>query len=135
MKLLLRRDQRQGMLGGKIIFTLDVRAQISPEEHANIDRYKLGGQFLYVKNTDVPREEGLKGVGKLLLFHAMNITISVNDLVNGKKIECKDIMEMLAAEEQIKESAINFGRILEAAAHFGGEEVIALGTDEKPQAA
>ncbi|MGH9807380.1 MAG: hypothetical protein ACRD9W_08975, partial [Terriglobia bacterium] len=90
---------------------------------------------LYVRNTDVPQDEGWKGVGKLLLFHAMNLTISVNDLVAGKKVECKDILEMLAAEQQIKDAALNFGRILEAAAHFGGEEVIPIGVDEKAQAA
>lgn len=134
MKLLLRRDQRSGLMG-KIIFTLEVRAQISPEEKARIDKYKLGKELLYVKNTNVPTDEGWKGVGKLLMFHAMNITVSVNDLVSGKRIECKDILEMLAVEEQIKTATLNFGRALEAAAHFGGEEVISIGADEKPQAA
>src|ERR1700722_15671323 len=94
MKLLLRRDQRSGLLG-KVIFTLEVRAQISPEEKARIDKYKLGKEFLYVKNTNVPTDEGWKGVGKFLIFHAMNITVTVNDLVSGKRIECKDILEML----------------------------------------
>ena len=123
MKLLLRRDQRSG-LTGKVIFTLDVRAEISPEEKARIDKYKLGRELLYVKNTNVPDDPGWKGVGKMLVFHALNITVSVNDLVFGKRVECKDILEMLAAEQQIKEAAINFGRILEAASHFGGEEVV-----------
>lgn len=134
MKLLLRRDQRSGLMG-KVIFTLDVRAEISSEERARIDRYKLGKEILYARNTDVPQDEGWKGVGKLLIFHAMNLTISVNDLVSGKRVECKDILEMLAAENQIKDAAVNFGRILEAAAHFGGEEVILIGADESQQAA
>lgn len=134
MKLLLRRDQRQGLLG-KVIFTLDVRAQISAEEKANIEKYKLGKELLYARNKDLPQEEGWKGVGKMIMFHALNLTISVDDLVHGKKVECKDIMEMLAAEEQIKDAAINFGRALEAAARFGGEEVIHVGADEKPIAA
>ena len=134
MKLLLRRDQRQGAFG-KVIFTLDVRAQISPEEKANIDKYKLGKEILYARNKDVPQEAGWVGVGKLVMFHAMNLTVSVSELINGKRIECKDILEMLAAEEQIKSAAVNFGRVLEAAAHFGGEEVVHLGADEDPAAA
>ena len=134
MKLLLRRDQRQGLLG-KMIFTLDVRAQISGEERARIDKYRLGRELLYVKNTDVPENDGWKGVGKLLVFHALNISITVNDLVGGRKIECKDILEMLAVEQQIKDAAVNFGRMLEAAARFGGEEVIPIGADETPEAA
>ena len=52
--------------------------------------------------------------------------VSVNDLVNGKRIECKDIMEMLGAEEQIKEAARTFGAVLTAASQFGGEEIIEL---------
>lgn len=129
MKLLLRRDQRTSTFG-KAIFTLDVRAEISPDERARIDKYKLGKELLYVRNTNVPDDPGWKGVGKLLIFHALNITLSVNDLVSGKRIECKDILEMLAAENQIKDAATNFGRILEAASHFGGEEVIPIGSEE-----
>lgn len=129
MKLLIRRDQRAGMMG-KVIFTLDVRADISDDERGRINKYKLGKELLYVKNTDVPQDEGWKGVGKLLVFHALNITVSVNDLVSGKRIECKDILEMLAAEQQIKDAAINFGRVLEAASHFGGEEVLPIGQEE-----
>jgi hypothetical protein len=46
--------------------------------------------------------------------------------MNGKRIECKDIVEMLAVEEQIKEAAKTFNAVLSAASHFGGEEVIDL---------
>ena len=56
----------------------------------------------------------------------MNISVSVNDLVQGKRIECKSILEMLAVEDQIKEAALTFKQVLNAASHFGGEEVIAL---------
>ena len=56
----------------------------------------------------------------------MNVTVSVNDMVNGKRIECKDILEMLAAEEQILVAARNFNRVLLTAAHFDGEEVMDL---------
>ncbi len=68
----------------------------------------------------------LSGLGTILLHHALNITVSVNDLRNGKRIECKDIMEMLAAEAQIKEAAQTFGSVLRAASQFGGEEVVPL---------
>jgi hypothetical protein len=50
----------------------------------------------------------------------------VNDLASGKKVECKDIIEMMAVVEQIKEAAQTFKAVLNAAAHFGGEEVIEL---------
>ena len=125
MKLLLRRDQRQGMLG-KVIFTLEVRAEISAAERQSIDKYKLADTMLYQKNEMVDPGSGLLGLASRLAFKAMNITVSVRDLTAGKRVECKDIVEMLAVEDQIREAAKTFGQVLAAAARFGGEEVIDL---------
>ena len=127
MKLLLRRDQRAGMLGmGSQIFVLDVRAELSKEEQQNIVRYKLGKAVLYTRDKLADRGSGLLGLASRFAFKMMNISVSVEDLSGGKRIECKDILEMLAVEEQIKDAAQTFKQILEAAAHFGGEEVIAI---------
>lgn len=127
MKLLLRRDQKSGMLGvGKVTFTLAVRAELSEEEKSNIKKYKLGETVLYERSTMTDRGSGLLGLASRVAFKMMNLSVSVNDLSDGKKIDCKDIMEMLAVEEQIKEAAQTFKNVLEAAAQFGGEEVIQL---------
>ena len=56
----------------------------------------------------------------------MNISISVDDLANGSRIECKDVLEMLAVEVQLKEAAVNLKALLATARYFGGEEVIEL---------
>lgn len=125
MNLLLRRDQRSSLMGG-IVFQLDVRAELSAEERTSIQRYKLGRTILYSKGELADRGSGLLGLASRAAFHAMNISISVDDLVDGKRIECKDIVEMLAVEEQIKEAATTFKQVLNAALHFGGEEAIAL---------
>lgn len=125
MKLLFRRDQRQGgMLGGKVVFTLHVRADIAPEERSAIAKYKLGDTMLYARDRVHLDSESVGGYAKFWLKHMMNLTIQVKDLVDGKNVECKDILEMLAAEEQIKEAASNFSGMLRAAMHFGGEEVV-----------
>jgi hypothetical protein len=126
MKVLLRRGQRAGMLGGKIVFTLEVRADLSAEERGNINKYRLGDTVLYERNSLADRGSGLLGLASRAAFRAMNISVSVNDLVTGKKIECKDIVEMLAVADQIKEAAETFKAVLEAAAQFGGEEVMSL---------
>ena len=44
--------------------------------------------------------------------------------MKGKEITCKDITEMIAAEEQIKEACHNLARILFICRHFDGEEII-----------
>jgi hypothetical protein len=125
MKLLLRRDQKSGLIG-KITFTLTVRSELTDEEKSNIRKYKLGDTMLYEKMTITEKGSGLLGLASRLAFKMINISVSVDDLAGGKKIDCKDIVEMLAVEDQIKEAAQTFKNVLEAAASFGGEEVIEL---------
>ena len=125
MKLLLRRDQRQGLLG-KVIFTLEIRAELSAEEKTAISKYKLSDTVLYEKNTMIDPGSGLLGVASRLAGRAMMMSVSVRDLANGKKLECKDIVEMLAVEDQVREAAKTFNAVLHAAKQFGGEEVIDL---------
>ncbi len=126
MNLLLRRSERSSAFGNPI-YILDVRAELSAEEKGWIDKFRFGPSLLYTrKGKPAVDAMSVTGVGALLFHFATDMTVSVNDLRNGKRIECKDIMEMLAAEEQIKEAAKNFGGVLRAAAQFGGEEVISI---------
>lgn len=125
MKLLLRRDQRTSLVGN-VIFQLTVRAELTPEERSHIDRYKLSKTLLYSRGEIVDPGRGLLGLASRLAFAAMNISVTIDDLVRGKKIECKNIVEMLAVEDQIKEAAATFKQVLDAAANFGGVLVLAL---------
>lgn len=126
MKILLRRDQKAGMLGmGSVAFFLDVRAELTDQELANIKKYKLGKTMLY-ERAKVEGGSGLLGMASRLAFKIINLTLSVDDLTTGKQIDCKDIVEMLAIEEQVKEACRTFKAVLEAAARFGGEEIIEI---------
>jgi F420-0:gamma-glutamyl ligase-like protein len=125
MKLLLRRDQRAGLLG-KVVFSLDVRADLTPDELENIRRYKLGDTKLYASHELTNQGSGLLGVATRFAWKAIILTITVNDLASGKRVEAKDIVEMLAIEENIREAALTFKSVLEAASQFGGEEVIEI---------
>lgn len=127
MNLLLRRDQRAGLMGmGGIIFTLDVRAELTEDELHDIRRYRLGKSLLYSRGELIDKGSGLLGLASRLAFKMTNISVTVDDLVGGKRIECKDIVEMLAVEEQLREAATTFKQILYAAAWFGGEEVVRI---------
>ena len=49
MQLKLQRSQRMGgAFGTKVLFCLDVRAEYAPTEHANIRKYKLGSEVIYM---------------------------------------------------------------------------------------
>ena len=126
MKLLIRRDQKSSLMGGKITFTMDVRADLSDEERVNIKKYKLGETMLYESHATLDRGSGLLGLASRLAHKALTISVSVNDLASGKHIEFKDIMEMIAVEECIKDATRNFMDVLRAAANFGGEEVLEI---------
>ena len=123
MKLLIRRNQRQS-LTGQPIFVVDVRAQISEEEQAHINKYRLNNTVLYSKNSFEEHGNFFALLFRALIFRATNLSISIKDLVKGKRIECKDIIEMIETEKQIMEAAQVFGNVLRAASEFGGDEVV-----------
>ena len=125
MKLLLRREQRAALLGGKPVFKLTVRADLTEEERGAISKYQLSGTQLYASHT-IEGGEGLLGLASRLAYKAMITSLYVSDLLSGKVIECRDVLEMLAIEVQIREAARNFKSVLEAALTFGGEEVVEL---------
>ncbi|HYC74682.1 hypothetical protein [Brevundimonas sp.] len=124
MKLLIRRDQRAGLLG-KVLFTLEVRADLSADERERIRKYKLQDTELYASH-EITGGSGLLGVASRLAWKAVTLTLTVKDLEGGKRIEVKDVVELLAIEEQIREAARTFKAVLDAASHFGGEEVLEL---------
>lgn len=125
MKLLLRRNQKSGFTG-KVSFLLDVRAELTPEENNHVSKYKLGDTMLYERNPLIDKGSGVLGLASRLVFKAIDISVSVDDLAQGKQISCKDIVEMLAVEDQIREACQTFRQVLRAAATFGGEEVIEI---------
>ena len=125
MKLLLRRDQKSGLMG-RLTFTLAVRAELTDAEQNNITKYRLGDTMLYERSTVTDRGSGLLGVASRLAFKMTNLSVSVNDLSRGTTVDCKDIVEMLAVEDQIKEAAQTFKNVIEAASSFGGEAVIEI---------
>ena len=125
MKLLLRRDQKSGLMG-RLTFTLAVRAELTDAEQNNITKYRLGDTMLYERSTVTDRGSGLLGVASRLACKMTNLSVSVNDLSRGTTVDCKDIVEMLAVEDQIKEAAQTFKNVIEAASSFGGEAVIEI---------
>jgi hypothetical protein len=126
MKLLLRRNQKPALMMGTPTFTLEVRAEVSDEEKTAIDKYKLGKTVLYERGTITDPGSGLLGLASRMAFKMMNLSVSVADLAGGKRIDCKDIVEMLAVENQIKEACQTFKEVLTACTHFGGEEVVTI---------
>ena len=107
---------------------------LDADEEAALKKYKFGKQVVYETPkgeaaTDALRSASTiggigRGITSTIAAKVLNHIWTVNDLVNGKEVTCKDITEMLAAEEQIREACQNLARILFVCRHFDGEEII-----------
>lgn len=108
---------------GGIKFILGARAELTPEEAQNVKTYDLGGTMLWNMESINPAAAEAGFLKRLTKTY----TIFIRDLTNGTQIECKDIAEMLSHEAALKDACETFKAILDAAAKFGGEEVIEIG--------
>lgn len=128
MRLRLRRSQRtSGLMSKTTVFSLEARVDISDEEIDHIKKYKMGQEVLYSKERVAADRSGEGTFGALarnLAAAATALTIRIDDLIKGTKIECKDIIEMISVEEQIVSACKTFKDVLASMAHFDGEEVI-----------
>lgn len=125
MKLLLRREQKTSLLG-LTTFVLSVRADFSEDERRNIERYRLGANVLYSRREVADPGSGLLGLLSRLAIHALNISVTVDDLVPGKRLEFGTIEEMAFVENQLKEACDHLKAAIGASAKFGGEEIVKL---------
>jgi hypothetical protein len=144
MQLKIQRSQSAGgVMGNTVFFCLDVRADYSAEERSNIQRYKLGGQAVYssraaqkhfanmnahLSRVDNPSlKEKTAGVGRGMVSLAlakMQVNISIASLGRGHHIACKDLEELLEAEDTVRNSCKSLTRYLDAAATFDGSETV-----------
>ena len=135
MQLVLSRSQKAtGLMSKTITFCLDARVAITREERANIDKYKLGSQVVYNSSTtkqhlDKVMETAGGGRGILsgavhLAMSKMSLSITVDSLTKGHHIECKDLDELLGAEEAIETACQNIITYVDMAATFDGREIV-----------
>ena len=147
MQLLIKRGQRSGgMFANKVIFTLDIRAEYAAEEKASINKYNLGGEVIYnseaskahLNRMQQQADAGglglLRGVGSLILA-GMNLNVTIASLARGHHIECKDLGELIEAENALREACKNLKGYLDVAATFDGREVVIDLNDPKLAAA
>ncbi len=126
MELLLSKSQKSGLMGG-ITFILHIKTKLTEAEQALVKKYKMGDEVVYEKLPVMAVSAGLGGIAGTitsLTAKALKLVFTVNDLVKGRTIECKDILDMIAAEAQIRDAADAFWTILVSATDFEGEEVI-----------
>jgi hypothetical protein len=150
MQLKLKRSQRSGgIMGGKVIFTLDARAELSAKEQALVKKYALGKVVVYDSDArkkhqgaayghfdDAAHTSGLsassagrslwknaRGLANAAMM-ALSLRVTVDGLMSGQHIECKDLDELLGAEGAIRDACGNLNAYLETAVTFDGREEV-----------
>jgi hypothetical protein len=119
MKLTIKRNQadQKGFFGGHkgVNFSLYSKADLTAEERALIERYKVGDQILadYVWH---PRGGG----------EQVHVDITVNTLANGTTNTTDSITTLLNLEEAIKGGCQSLKNLLSVMSTFGGQEIIEI---------
>ena len=134
MQLKLRRSQRAaGILGGKVAYILDARAELTPDEKTLVSKHSLGRIVIYDSEARTKRLQasaqlsggGLLGtVGSIAsaALAAMSLQITIDSLVAGHHIECKTMVELVGAEVAIREGCETLRTFLDLAVTFDGRE-------------
>lgn len=150
MQLKIKRSQRAGgMMGGKVIFGLDARADLSADEQGLVKKYALGKIVVYdsearKKHGDAAYGHfdnaastpgfgassagrslwsGARGLANAAMM-ALSLRVTVESLISGQHIECKDLDELLGAEAAILAACKNLKAYLETAVTFDGREEV-----------
>jgi len=130
MKLKLRRSQKTTMLRGTPVFQLHAVADLNGEERTLISKYGLSSAIVYAseefKNNAAVAQSGggLLRTLRAIAVASLNLKITVNDLAQGKQVECKSLDEMMGVEEAIATACQNLKGYLETALTFDGREVV-----------
>ena len=143
MQLKIQRSQREsGVVSRAVVFCVDARAYLTPQEQANVTRYRLGSQVIYSSEAAKKHAEGASSEHFTSaaswvrgLYHAaalkLNLTITIDSIQRGQHIECKDLQEVRGAEEALVEACQSLKNFLATAATFdGGEDVYDFSGDE-----
>lgn len=140
MQLKLTRSQRTGGLMGKPIFVLDARADVTGDEKALVKKYGLGKLVVYDSDARKKHQEAAyghfsdggsakslwsqaRGIGRAAMM-ALSLRVTVDGLIDGEHIECKDLSELLGAEAAIRDACGNLKAYLETALTFDGREEV-----------
>jgi hypothetical protein len=144
MQLILQRSQRSaGMLGKQVIFGLSARADLTNDERSLVSKYGLGklvvydsesrkrhGEAAYSHFDDATRTstgrslwKSARGLASAAMM-ALSLRVTIDGLLQGQHVECKDLDELLGAEAAIREACSNLKAYLETALTFDGREEV-----------
>lgn len=137
MRLKLTRSQKEsGMISKSVVFILDARSELTSEEAAAVKKYRLGPQVIYnseAASRHLDSAQGamnsgsaggfLSGMASIAMAR-MKLNVTIDSLQKGHHIECKDLDELLGAEEALRSACETLKQYLDVARSFDGSEEV-----------
>jgi hypothetical protein len=137
------------MLGSKVTFALDARADLSPEEKGLVSKYGLGKLVVYDSKARKKHQEAsyghfddsfntpgfsassaarslwknARGIASAAMM-ALSLRVTIDSLMKGHHIVCEDLDELLGAEAAILNACKNIRAYLDTAQTFDGREEV-----------
>lgn len=124
MKLKLNKSQQVKGLSKKVSYSLTAQVELTDQEQEYLHKYKLANEVVYAKERVTPDMSRDASLIRNLSALALNLSITVSDLVNGRTIVCKDIGEIMSVEATIMQSCQGLKNLLTNCAGFEGEQII-----------
>lgn len=135
MQLKITRNQYKTLILRRRRFRIDIRASYTGRQHELINKYGLWNQELYASEERMKHRLAERATGTetvLQFFHKLwrlmkfkfALHIKVKHLIQGRRIYCADIMELIDAENEVRGCADNLISYLTLAETFDGREII-----------
>jgi hypothetical protein len=132
MKLLLKRTESKGLLGGLKKCTVTAKLEMNEEERRVYDYYGLSVALLYRSDDESDMKQfntnRNKHVEQLLRLMAKRTKLEIvaNDLVIGKVFEDDSVLAIIQMQNIVIEAANVFDAAIKSAATFLGEAALDL---------
>ncbi len=151
MELLFRREQSSGGVLFPVVFRLWSKVELSEEEQALVERYRLNDAVLIASEQEhLVRHATIAGAGALAVvslmlyavlglgsflvgllaglafgfyyFHQKRETIRVKDLLHGRFFRCHSIVDLARKEAHLSGTVSYLRQVIESAKHWDGTE-------------
>lgn len=142
VNLKIRRSQRSTALG-RSIFIINARVELSRDDYSSIQKLGLGSAIVYESDNRRKHAENAAGHAEATrgastgrawfqiaratfsaAAAALSLRVTIDSLLSGVQIECKDLDELLEAEGAIVDACKTMKSYLEIAATFDGREIL-----------
>ena len=133
MKLLLTKtEQKRGMLGGKIMFSLVAKVECTDQEKEAIDHFRLSDVTFYKSDADDkgPKQymgtDAAKSLLVRLTLKQSALEITGMNLRIGMSFENESLVHLMDLEDKVIRAADFFSQTVARSLKFMGEQKIDL---------